>query len=81
VSLYDLLQSQRRSLYRNLVLRGRFLAEVILDRAEHVADGRAQQGQDRDHDDRHQHQDQRVLYEALSLFAWVKQHLSLLEFT
>ena len=51
----------------------RNLAEAVLDGAKDVADGRAEQRKDRDHDDRNQHQDKRVLDETLAFFAGIKQ--------
>jgi hypothetical protein len=44
------------------------------DIAEDVADRRAKQGQDDDHDNRDQNQDQSVLYEALTFFTWQIKH-------
>ena len=42
---------------------------------EDVADDWAQEQQDCDNDDGDEHQDQRVLYQALTFFTWKEQHV------
>ena len=48
--------------------------QVVDDVREDIADGRAEQGQDDDHDDRNKDQDEGVFYEALTLFTRLIQH-------
>jgi len=48
--------------------------QSVHDVAEDVTDGRAKQGQDHDNDDSDQHEDESVLYEALTLFARQIKH-------
>ena len=50
------------------------------DIAEHVADNRAQEQQDGDDHDGHQHQDQGVLDQALALLTRKEQHFAVTSF-
>jgi hypothetical protein len=55
-------------------LRSERELQVAEDPGEDVADARAENGQNDDHDDSDQYQDEGILYKALPLFTWEIQH-------